>query len=298
MNPFLHKLGYTSTDRVVVLHADDIGMCHATLLALDGLLDAGLISSAATMVPCPWFNGAAEICRQRAGDPRLDMGVHVTLTSEWTAYRWRPLSTAAPSSGLLDAEGYFPTRAMPVYQGSDLDAVRAEVVAQVERALAAGIDITHIDSHMLTMFHPRLAQVYVDVAQQFALPPLLVRIPASWLIDMGYSADEVDAAERLIETAEAAGLPVFDYLSVLPLDHHEDRMGEIQRVLAELPAGLSIILMHPAADTPELRAIAPDWRCRVADYQLFTDPALRRLLDDAGVHVLGFRALRDALRGT
>ena len=151
---------------------------------------------------------------------------------------------------------------------------------------------------MLTMFHPRLAQIYVDVAQQFALPPLLVRIPASWLIDMGYSADEVDAAERLIETAEAAGLPVFDYLSVLPLDHHEDRMGEIQRVLAELPAGLSIILMHPAADTPELRAIAPDWRCRVADYQLFTDPALRRLLDDAGVHVLGFRALRDALRGT
>ena len=83
---------------------------------------------------------------------------------------------------------------------------------------------------------------------------------------------------------------------MLSLDEHENRIDEMGALLDELPAGLSNILMHPAVDTPELRAIAPDWRCRVADYQLFTDPALRRLLDAAGVNVIGFRALRDAMR--
>lgn len=296
MNPFLHKLGYSPTDRVVVLHADDIGMCHSTLLAYDDLLDAGLISSAAVMMPCPWSNAAGQLCQQRADHPGLDMGVHLTLTSEWTGYRWRPLSTADPASGLLDDEGYFPARAMPVYQAADLDAVRAELVAQVERALAAGIDVTHVDSHMLTLFHPRLARIYIDVARQFNVPPLLVRMPEDWLTGMGYSAAEIDAGERILDNAVADGLPVFDYLAVLSLDEHENRIDEIGALLDELPAGLSNILMHPAVDTPELRAIAPDWRCRVADYQLFTDPALRRLLDAAGVNVIGFRALRDAMR--
>lgn len=296
MNPFLRKLGYSSTDRVVVLHADDIGMCHSTLLAYDELLDAGLISSAAAMVPCPWFNALGQLCRQRAGHPGLDMGVHLTLTSEWTSYRWRPLSTADPASGLLDDQGYFPARAMPVHENASEAAVRAELVAQVERALAAGIDVTHLDSHMLTLFHPRLARTYIEVARQYNVPPLLVRIPASWLTGMGYSAEEIDAGEQIIDDAVAAGLPVFDFLAVLSLDEHENRIDEIGALLNELPAGLSNILMHPAVDTPELRAIAPDWRCRVADYQLFSDPALRQILDDAGVHVIGFRALRDAMR--
>ena len=295
MNPILHKLGFSPTDRVVVLHADDIGMCHATVLAYPGLLQAGLISSAATMVPCPWFNALGEVYRQHAGHPGLDMGVHLTLTSEWTAYRWRPLSTTNPASGLLDDEGYFPHLAAPVHQLADEAAVRAELVAQIERALAAGIDVTHVDSHMLTLFHPRLARIYIDVARHYQVPPLLVRIPHGWLANMGYSAEEIDAADRLLVDAAEAGLPVFDFLAVLSLDEHENRLDEVTTLLNELPAGLSNILMHPAVDTPELRAIAPDWRCRVADYQLFTSDALRAALQASGVHVIGFRALRDAM---
>ena len=125
------------------------------------------------------------------------MGVHLTLTSEWTDYRWRPLSTADPASGLLDDEGYFPALAAPVQANADEATVRAELVAQIERALAAGIDVTHVDSHMLTLFHPRLARVYIDVACQFNVPPLLVRIPDSWLTGMGYSAAEIDAGEQI-----------------------------------------------------------------------------------------------------
>lgn len=298
MNPILHTLGFSPSDRVVILHADDIGMCQATLSAYDDLLHAGLVSSAATMVPCPWFNGLAALAQRRAGDSRLDMGVHLTLTSEWRTYRWRPLTTRDPASGLLDGEGYCPAQSLPVFQRADLGAVRAELMAQVQWALAAGIDVTHVDNHMLTLFHPRLLPVYIDVAQQFGLPPFLVHIPPAWQRNMGYNADDIAAAQLLIDEAAAAGLPVFDFFAVLSLDEHENRLDEIRALLDELPAGLSTILFHPAADTPELRAIAPDWRCRVADYHLFTSDALRTLLAEAGVQVVGWRAIRDALRAS
>lgn len=296
MNSILHTLGFSPSDRVVILHADDIGMCQATLTAYEDLLDAGLASSAATMVPCPWFNGLAELQRRRAGHPMLDMGVHLTLTSEWRTYRWRPLSTSDPASGLLDSEGYFPAQSLPVFQRADLDAVRAELAAQVQAALAAGIDVTHLDNHMLTLFHPRLLPVYIDVARQFRLPPFLVHIPPDWQRHVGYSDDDIVAAQRLTAEAAEAGLPVFEFFAVLSLDEHGNRLDEIRALLNELPAGLSAILFHPAADTPELRAIAPDWRCRVADYELFTSDALREAIAEAGVHVIGFRAIRDVVR--
>ncbi|MEI2692146.1 MAG: polysaccharide deacetylase family protein [Anaerolineae bacterium] len=296
MNPILRQLGFAATDRVVVLHADDIGMCQATLPAYETLSTAGAISSAAVMVPCPWFNSVAEQCRRRAGDPQVDMGVHLTLTSEWDSYRWRPLTTCDPASGLLDGEGYFPSRAMPVIQRADLDAVRLELTAQVQRALAAGIDVTHVDSHMLTLFHPRLLSVYIDVARQFDLPPFLVQIPPGWQSDMGHDAETIALGQRLIAEAADAGLPIFDYFQVLSLADSEHRVAEMSALLNQLPAGLSIILFHPAVDTPELRALAPDWRCRVADYELFSGDLLPHLLADAGVQVIGFRALRDAIR--
>lgn len=296
MNPILRRIGFSPTHRVVILHADDIGMCQTTLTAYDDLLDAGLASSAATMVPCPWFNGLAELVQRRSGHPRLDMGVHLTLTSEWRNYRWRPLTTTDPASGLLDGGGHFPAQSLPVFRRADPDAVRAELVAQVERALVAGIDVTHVDNHMLTLFHPRLLPVYIDVAQQFRLPPFLVHIPPDWQRHMGYHDDDIAAAQRLIAEAAEAGLPVFDFFAVLSLDEHENRLDEIKALLDELPAGLSAILFHPAVDTPELRAIAPDWRSRVADHQLFTGDTLRDLLVEAGVHVIGFRAIRDVMR--
>ena len=105
-NPYLKKLGFADTDRVVVLHADDIGMCQGSVSAYASLLDFGVLSSAAFMVPCSWFPAAVACYRQYQHLPHLDVGVHLTLTSEWRDYRWRPISTCDPGSGLLDADGY------------------------------------------------------------------------------------------------------------------------------------------------------------------------------------------------
>ncbi len=296
MNPLLHVIGFSPTDRVVILHADDIGSSHSSVTAYAELLTAGVMSSAAVMVPCPWFPATAALCRQRQGDPRLDMGVHLTLNCEWDAYRWGPISTGNPASGLLDSEGYFHRREPAAQTGADLHAVEVELRAQIERALAAGIDVTHIDTHMLTLFHPRLLPIYLRLGQEYRLPAFLLRPDAGQLHRWGYSLDDAEEVADLVRQVEAAGLPLFDHADVMSLDQHENRLEEAVERLAQAPPGLTYFLFHPAVDTPELRAFAPDWRSRVADYELFTSAALRDALAHAGLQVIGWRAIRDAMR--
>jgi hypothetical protein len=298
MNPILHILGFSPTDRVVILHADDIGSSHSSVAAYADLLAAGVMSSAATMVPCPWFPAAAALCRQRSDDPRLDMGVHLTLNCEWDGYRWGPISTRDPASGLLDDEGYFHRREPAAQTGANLDAVERELRAQIDRALAAGIDVTHLDTHMLTLFHPRLLPVYLRLSQQYRLPAFFLRPDAEQLDRWGYDLDDAEEVAALVRQAEAAGLPLFDHADVMSLDQHEHRLEEAVERLAQAPPGLTYFLFHPAIDTPELRAFAPDWRSRVADYQLFTNATLRATLAHAGLQVIGWRAIRDVMRNS
>ena len=152
-NPLLKRLGLSDDARAVIFHADDVGMCQASLAAYVDLVDFGLISAASTMVPCSWFPATAAFCRDHPGE-KVDMGVHLTLTSEWDGYRWGPISTRDPASGLMDTDGYFHPDTESAQAHGDPAAVQLEIQTQVERALAAGIDVTHIDSHMGTVFHP------------------------------------------------------------------------------------------------------------------------------------------------
>ena len=294
MNPFLSRLGYGPEDRVVVLHADDIGMCHATLPAYVDLLEFGLISSAATMVTCPWFPAAAALCRAH---PEVDMGVHLTLTCEWDDYRWGPISTRDHASGLLDAEGYLHRTSEAVWEQATEGAVRTEVEAQLDRALAAGVDVTHVDTHMGTLAHPRFAAGYVDLALSRRLPLLMTRLDPTNPRNSALLRTSPEIAElsgKLADRIEDAGMPVFDHVVGLPLDRPEERVAQARRVLDGLPPGLSMFIVHPAQDTPELRAIARDWPSRVADLEAFTNPELREHIRASGIHVVGYRTLRAA----
>lgn len=295
-NPVLQKLGFSPTDRVVIFHADDIGMCHASLAAYRDLLEFGLLSAAATMVPCPWFPATAAYCRDHSMNPRLDMGVHLTLNSEWSAYRWAPLSTKDPASGLLDTEGYFYNNTPATQASADPTAVRREMHSQIERALAAGVDATHIDSHMFAIFHPKFLPHYFDMSRHFRLPAFMVRGDAERLRRAGYSDEDATTIAQLLADAEGDGLPLFDHVTFTPLEPLPDRLAHARQLLAELPAGLSYFIIHPCHDTPELRAMAHDWEARVQDYELFTSEAWRQAVQDSGVHVIGYKAIRDLLR--
>jgi hypothetical protein len=292
-NPVLRRLGLADNDRVVIIHTDDIGMCQASLAAFADLVDFGLISSGATMVPCSWFPSVGAYCRERL---QVDLGVHLTLTCEYDRYRWGPISTRDPAAGLLDDEGYFYRRSEPAQEHGDPAAVQVELRAQVERALRSGIDVTHVDTHMGTVMHPKFILAYLQVAAQFHLPAMLPRWDEARLRAMGLDAEFAAMAVRMVQEMEAQGLPTFDHLAMMPLDKPSQRVQVARQLFDQLPAGLSYFILHPAKDTPELRAIAPDWPARVADYEAFTSPELRDYVRNAGIHVVGYRALRDLMR--
>lgn len=257
------------------------------------LLGYGTLSSAAVMVPCPWFPAVGALARAHGGGG-LDLGVHLTHTSEWQSYRWRPISTTDPASGLLDDEGYFHRLAAPFQEGAKTGAAALEMRAQVERALAAGIDVTHIDSHMLALFHPRFLPAYLELANTYRVPALMFRTAAAEAVAERYRMGP--GFVEFVASLEDRGFPLFDHLHVMSLSESGGRMEAAVRALEELPPGLSYFVVHPAQDTPELRAMAPDWRCRVADLALFTHPAWQKAVDAAGVHVVGFREIRETMR--
>jgi len=296
-NPLLKKLGFSDDDRVIIIHTDDIGMCQASLQAYMDLVDIGIISAASVMVPCPWFPATAAFCREHAD--KVDMGVHLTLTSEWDGYRWGPLSTRDPASGLIDEEGYFYRQTEPAQIHANAEAVKREMQAQIKQAVEAGIDVTHIDSHMGTVFHPKFLGDYVELALQHRAPPLLLRQDSAGMQALGIPPKIATALAQHLEALEAQGLPLLDHLHQMSLEGSgEGRLEQVARALAALPPGLSYFIIHPSKDSPELRAITPDWRCRVADYRTFTDEAMHRVLKRLGIHVIGYRLLRDQMRGS
>lgn len=291
-NPALRRLGLNDTDRVVILHADDIGMCGATVSAYRDLLDFGLLSSAAVMVPCPWFPATAALCR---ADSRADMGVHVTVTCEWDSYRWGPVASRDAATGLLDAEGYFHRTSEATWDHADPAAVAAEIDAQVARARVAGVDITHIDNHMGTVIrHPLFCDAYIGAARAARVPVMHFRTTQAEIEAEGIPPADAARIHQTLLALEEEGFPLIDDIRGMPL-HGEKTLELAQSLLTDLRPGITHFILHPAHDTPELRAIAPDWRARTADFELFTSPALRDFIHDQGIHVIGYRTLREII---
>lgn len=290
-NPSLKALGYAEHDRVVIFHADDVGMCQATVSAYQDLHEVGLLSSAAVMMPCAWAPAAAQVIRSL---PTADVGVHWTLTSEWTGYRWGPL-TGEGNSLLLDAEGYFHA-GVEEARHADASTVRAELAAQLKRALDWGLDVTHVDAHMGAAAHPNYLPDLIELALAHGLPPLFPRQTAAAWQAAGLDGEDARQAEQAAFALEERGIPLVDHLRMLPLDTAGDHAALTRQMLCDLPPGITHFILHPARDTPELRAICGDWPARVANYHALMDPDLRREVQNLGVQVIGYRPLRELLR--
>ena len=294
-NPFLKKVGFSDSDRAVIIHTDDIGMCHASVQAFKDLWAFGTITSGAVMVPCPWFPAVAQICRE---NPEIDMGVHATLNAEWESYRWGPISTRDPESGLLDADGYFNQWHQAVYDNAKPEAVEKEVNVQIERALAAGIDVTHVDSHMGTIMNPKFIQSYIQAAASRLLPNMLPRMDAKGMEMVGMNANERQAYEPILQQIENMGVPMLEGLVSMPLDQpNPDRQMEIAKdLLGNLPMGITHFILHPSIDTAELRSIAPDWESRVSNYNTFMSDELKTFIEGEDINLIGYRQIREAMR--
>lgn len=268
------RLGFGPDERVLIINCDDFGMSHAANLGCLQAMRSGIATSASLMVPCPWSRAAA------AASDGLDVGVHLTLNAECDQYRWGPI-TQAPS--LLDGDGGFPRTVTDVWDHADLDEVRRECRAQIERSMLWGVDVTHLDSHMGTLqLRPEFFDVYVDLAVEFELPLRMAGASAERLV--GFEFRAVAAAEHI----------------VFP-DHfvYVDSVGSrqaIETVVESLRPGVTEVYVHPAVDTPELRAIGQSTQARIDDLALVCDDALAASLAAAGVHRIGWTPLRELMR--
>lgn len=269
------RLGYAADARLVIISCDDLGSCHAANVGVFEALHHGVATCASLMVPAPWAAHAAS-----HADPGDDLGVHLTLNAEHATYRWGPI-THAPS--LQSGEGGFPRTLEDLWEHADHDEVLRELQAQIERALAWGLDVTHLAPHLTAItLRPEFFDVYVELAVEFALP---IRLPSTI-------------------TAAQAGFPFRQLASdegiVFP-DHfdHDWRAGSADRVYAAidaLDAGVTEIHIQPAIDTPEVRAIGDHTQGWIDDLTLATSDRLRNQLADAGAVLIGYRELRDAMR--
>ncbi|PTA67384.1 ChbG/HpnK family deacetylase [Deinococcus arcticus] len=288
-NPALLKLGHAPQDRVVVFHADDLGMCEATVSGCADLFAAGTLRSAAIMMPCAWAPAAARLAQEW---PEVDLGVHLTLTSEWAAARWRPLT---PGGGLSDAQGYFHATSEAVWAQAKPASAGREMAAQLNRALAWGLNISHADGHMGTAAHPALLPHAVGAALRRGVLPILPRLDAAGWRAHGLGPAQAQAVTLALRALERRGVPLVDHIVMLPLDRGGDQVPLIEDLLATLGPGLTHFILHPARDTPELRAVAGDWAGRVANYEAFLDPRLPGIIARSGVKVTTYRPLRALL---
>jgi len=277
-----NKAGMTDT-RTLIIHEDDLGGSHGANLAFVELWDMGLATTGSVMVPCPWFPEIAQIARRR---PEMDLGVHLTLTSEWESFRWRPL-TGVADNGLCDADGYFWRRVADARR-ADPDAVEAELRAQIETALAAGIDVTHLDSHMGTVWQPEFLPVLVKLGREYRLPLGITRD----LARMGADPAQLDAA---FAELVPLGQPDFVTYATTPFDQPTATEAHYRKVIAGLQPGVTFGAFHFTAPS-DMEFFAPDIRLRTTEYDLFRDGTARRLLEEAGIELAGMRAYRDAMR--
>jgi chitin disaccharide deacetylase len=276
MATLAERLGHAPDDRLVIINCDDLGSSHAANVGVYEAVRDGLATSASLMVPCPWAREAAARYRGE------DVGVHLTLNAEYDLYRWGPI-TQAPS--LLDGDGGFPRTLRDLWDHADLDEARRELRAQVERAILWGFDVSHLDSHLGTLqLKPEFFDIYVDLAIDFGLP---IRLSgASTERTIGFPFRKLAAEE---------GVVFPDHLVTVP---GVGSRRTIERAVYDLRPGITELYVHPAIDTPELRALTPDdWAARVDDHDLVvTDRTLRTMLDRAGAHLIGYRELRDLQR--
>jgi predicted glycoside hydrolase/deacetylase ChbG (UPF0249 family) len=292
-NPVLAKLGLKDTDRVAILHVDDVGMCGASLDAFADLWASRSVTCGSVMVPCPWFRATAAWARAH---PDADLGVHATLTSEWQGYRWGPVSTRDPKSGLLDDELCFPRTSAEVAANADPDAVGRELGLQLAMAREAGILPTHLDTHMGSVMHARIYDVFVKAALGADVPPFGLRLDEDQWRKGGYDEETAAVLTEATKALEARGVPTLDRILQLSLSIEDDRARRTREMVDRIkPGQVGYVVFHPALDAGELRAICPDWRSRVGDYELLASGTIRRHLEDQDVTLIGCRELRDLM---
>jgi predicted glycoside hydrolase/deacetylase ChbG (UPF0249 family) len=275
------RLGYPRDAKLLIVHADDLGMAHSVNTATIKAFESGLVNSGSIMVPCPWFS---EIAAYARANPQADLGLHLTLTSEWTSYRWGPLSSKDRVSSLLGKDGYFYLLETEAASHADPKEVELEITTQIEHARAAGIQPTHLDSHMGTLYQNKaLFEVFLRTARKYKLP---VRVARTWF----------GRADFLPEILKPDDVYIDRVLDINTSVAANDWARFYSDALKKLEPGVTEVVIHLAYDDAEMRGATvnhPDWGAawRQRDFEFFTSDAFRKLLQENQIKLITWREL-------
>ena len=273
------RLGYPRDAKLIIVHADDLGMAHSVNLATMKAFESGLVNSGSIMVPCPWL---PEIAAYARANPQADLGLHLTLTSEWTQFRWGPVSPKDRVASLLDHNGYFRLTESEAAKYADPKEVELEIRAQIERAKSVGIVPTHLDSHMGTLYQNKaLFEVFLRVAREYKLP---VRVAKTWFARADFLPELVNANDVFIDRV----------LDINPTVPPQDWAKFYSDELRKLEPGVTEIVIHLAYDDAEMRGVTfdhPDWGAawRQRDFEFFTSNAFRKVLQENQIKLITWR---------
>ncbi len=272
------RLGYPANSRLLVIHADDFGMSHSVNRAIIEALENHWVTSASILVPCPWF---PEVARWAKAHPEADLGIHLALNSEWTTLRWGPVSAQPKGSSLLDPDGYLPLTTDYVASHAKISDVETETHAQIDKARAAGINLTHLDTHMgAIVTTPDLIKAYLALGQAYKLPLLL---------------------DNRAEAVAAPGTVLLnELLEMRPGTPKSQWLDAYKKMLAPLSPGSYQLIVHLAYNDDEMQGATydhPDWGAewRQNDLDLVRSPEFQKFLKDQGFILLAWRDLAKAL---
>jgi predicted glycoside hydrolase/deacetylase ChbG (UPF0249 family) len=280
------RLGYPKDAKLVIIHADDLGVSHSENAASIVAMEKGCVSSASIMVPCPWM---PEIAAYAQSHPTADFGLHITLTSEWKYYKWGPVTPKEKVPGLVNKNGFLYSTVDSVLKSATAAEVETEIRNQVLRAKQFGIDPTHLDAHMFTALESiGYLKAYLKIGHEFKIPVFIPRrLKEQFSVELDPMLSEKDVFVDFL-------------ISANPPDFKNGFAGFYANELKNLKPGLTYLILHTAYDDAEMRAVTtdyPSWNAawRQADFDFFSSDDCKRILKENNIDVITWREIRDKI---
>ena len=284
------RLGWGPEDRLLIFHNDDAGMSHESNLGTIEGFEHGLLTSVSTMMPCSWVPEFNAYLRE---NPEIDNGLHLTLTSEWRGYRWAPVAGRDAVPGLVDSEGYMHRRVQDVIANATPDEVETEIRAQIALAEKMGMPITHLDSHMGTLFYsPAFLERYVNIGVEKQIP---IMIMGNLEVENELQRALVPIVQRAAQRAWDGGLPVLDHLMTSTADTNdpEEMTETLIENLRNLKPGITQIILHATRPGENFRAISGSGPKREAELEMVLSDRVREVIEEEGIILTTYRELME-----